>query len=282
MMLPCHRPNGSVRTTRRRVALAVAVAATLVTGACSGSTSDSSKTTVPTTGSWPSSAPCRSGASEDHDLVVPSKVYRSDDRVTVHVTPCVEATGRSVPVLYLLHGSGNDEHQWSDVGVLQAADRAVATGVFPPSVIVIPDAQGAYGCSDCEADLTTHLLTEIEPKLAAFADINPARRAIGGISAGGGLALTVAARHPEDFVAVGGHSPVSVGASDLDVLADRMAVYLDVGRDDAFVGSTEKMAQELEHRGAVVELAVNSGGHKDPYWNEHVADYLEFYGRYLG
>ena len=61
-----------------------------------------------------------------------------------------------------------------------------------------------------------------------------------------------------------------------------MPVYLDVGRDDRFVGSTERMADELESRGATVELAVNPGAHEDPYWNDHVAEYLEFYGRHLG
>lgn len=41
------------------------------------------------------------------------------------------------------------------------------------------------------------------------------------------------------------------------------------------------MARELENRGATVELSINPGAHEDPYWNDHVAEYLEFYGRSL-
>ena len=291
MTLPLYRPNRPARSGRRRIAMAAI--ATLLLGACSGSSSGSSSSrsspsstspsaATPTTASWPATAPCRSGASEDHDLVVPSKVYGGTDRVTVHLTPCVAQAGRPVPVLYLLHGAGNDEGQWRDVGVLAAADRAVADGTFPPSVIVIPNAQGAYSCSDCQANLTTHLLQEIEPKLSAFANIDTSHRAIGGISVGGGRALTVAAHHPNDFVAVGGHSPIPVKSAELDLLAGRMPVYLDVGRDDSFASSTEKMARELEDHGATVELALNAGGHRDPYWHDHLTEYLEFYGRHLG
>ena len=264
-----------------RAVVAIAVISTLTLGACTGQSSSSRPSTPPVTGPLPTSAPCRSSATEDHDLVVHSAVYSSDDRVTVHLTPCVKQAGGPVPVLYLLHGAGNDERQWRDVGVLEAADRAVARGTFPPSVIVIPDAQGAYGCSDCQADLTTHLLGEIEPRLAAFAPIDTSRRAIGGISVGGGRALTVAAHHPQDFVAVGGHSPIAVDSANLNRLAGQMPVYLDVGRDDSFARTTEQMTRELENRGATVELAVNPGAHEDPYWNDHVPEYIEFYGRYL-
>lgn len=80
---------------------------------------------------------------------------------------------------------------------------------------------------------------EIEPRLADFARIDSNRRALGGISMGGGLALTVAAHHPEDFAAVGGHSPVQVDAPELALLAGRMPIYLDAGRDDGFAESTE-------------------------------------------
>ena len=267
------------------VGVALAAASMLSIVACAGSaTTVASSSPPPTTAeSVPSDPPgtCRSSVTKNHDLVVPSTVYQTDQRVKVHLTPCASGSERALPVLYLLHGAGADETQWPDVGAFTAVDAAVMAGSFPPAVIVIPDAKPAYSCTDCQADLTTHLLNEIEPRLATYAQIDTGRRAIGGISRGGGLALSVAAHHPADFVAVGGHSPVDVPESDLDVLADHLPVYLDVGRNDSLVGSTEQMAEYLKLRGGNVQLTVNPGSHDRPYWRAHTPAYLDFYGRYL-
>lgn len=274
--------------TRRgaRAVRSAAAALLLTLVACSGSEATVPSSSAPhapsaTTVPGKPLVPCRSITTEDRDLVVPSAVYKNDQRVKVHLTPCAPGSQRPLPVLYLLHGAGADETQWPDVGVLKAADAAVTAGTFPPAVIVIPDAQPAYSCSDCQTDLTTHLLKEIEPRLAAYAPIDTSRRAIGGISRGGGLALSVAAHHPGDFVAVGGHSPVDVPESDLDVLADHLPVYLDVGRNDSLVGSTEQMAEYLKLRKGDVQLTISPGAHERAYWRAHTAAYLDFYGRYL-
>jgi enterochelin esterase-like enzyme len=275
--------------TRRTAALGgftAAAASVLGIVACAefgSAVTSSSVPPAPSIATIPSKplTPCRTNATEDHDLVVHSSVYQTDQRVKVHLTPCAAGSERPLPVLYLLHGAGADETQWPDVGASTAADAAVVHGSFPPAVIVIPDAKPAYTCTDCQADLTTHLLREIEPRLAAYARIDTGHRAIGGISRGGGLALSVAANHPDDFVAVGGHSPVDVPETELDVLAVRLPVYLDVGRNDSLVGSAEQMAEHLKLRGGNVQLTVNRGGHDRPYWRAYTPAYLDFYGRYL-
>ncbi|MDE0803956.1 MAG: alpha/beta hydrolase-fold protein [Acidimicrobiales bacterium] len=219
----------------------------------------------------------------DDDLVIPSAIYRGDQRVRVHFTPCTLDQPEPVAILYLLHGAGADETQWSDVGVFDAADTAVIRGDLAPTVIVLPDALPTFSCAECASNYRHHLLDEIEPRIAKLAPLDTARRAIGGISRGGGMALRVAGAHPGDFVAVGGHSSVDVPADTLAAVADaRLPVRLDAGHDDSLLATSQQMARALESDGGDVELVESHGGHDRPYWRDHVTDYIAFYAEHLG
>lgn len=160
---------------------------------------------------------------------------------------------------------------------------AVGPGAAP--FIVIPDAAAAYSCSACDAaQLTAHLLDEIEPAVAHVAGIemDPNRRAIGGISRGGGYALRIAGREPASFVAVGGHSSVPAGDEALDAIAaSSMPVDLDVGTGDSLADGTVSMADHLERTDGDVTLAIGDGSHDRSYWRSHMFDYVSFYGGQL-
>lgn len=210
-------------------------------------------------------------------------IYGTSERVRLHISPCVGASNTPLPILYLLHGAAADETQWVAIGGLDEADKFVTAGILPPSIIVIPDAAPAYvGCVHCSESLATHLLNEIEPVINSIHPVDTTRRAIGGISRGGGLALEVAGFNAEKFVAVGGHSAVTADPDALANLADaEIPVYLDAGNEDVLASEASTMATALRDAGDEVTLVIGEGGHDRRYWATNLPDYFRFYSEHI-
>jgi enterochelin esterase-like enzyme len=140
------------------------------------------------------------------DLSLPSKILKSDRKFAVYLPPDYETSGRSYPVLYLLHGSGDDQTGWVQFGeVLNITDKAIANGTATPMIIVMPDANtGRRGYfNDIKGDWNyedfffKELIPYIEKKYRAKTDKRG--RAISGLSMGGGGTLMYALHHPELF-----------------------------------------------------------------------------------
>ncbi|MGD2036122.1 MAG: alpha/beta hydrolase-fold protein, partial [Bacteroidales bacterium] len=75
------------------------------------------------------------------DLSMTSKILNSERKYAVYLPPDYETSQRSYPVLYLLHGSGDDQTGWVQFGeVLHIADKAIGEGRATPMVIIMPDA----------------------------------------------------------------------------------------------------------------------------------------------
>ncbi|MDB4905216.1 MAG: 1,4--xylanase, partial [Mucilaginibacter sp.] len=75
------------------------------------------------------------------NLSLPSKILKSDRKYAVYLPPGYETSDRSYPVLYLLHGSGDDQTGWVQFGeVLNITDKAINDGTATPMIIVMPDA----------------------------------------------------------------------------------------------------------------------------------------------
>jgi len=118
---------------------------------------------------------------------------------------------RRFPVLYLRHGSGDNEGNWSDTGRAGVIlDNLIAQHKAVPMLIVMPngDTDGTWaGGSSAEGIelLTQELLTDIIPMIDRTYRVAPGRerRAITGLSMGGGQAFTMGLRHLELFAWVG-------------------------------------------------------------------------------
>lgn len=119
---------------------------------------------------------------------------------------------RHYPVLYLLHGSGGNETDWTQMG---NAEKATAGY---PLIVVMPDTDqngyysdwyngGAFGPPKYETYDIRELIPWIDSRYRTVA----ARRgrAVAGLSMGGFGALSYAARHPDLFAHVAGFSPAS-------------------------------------------------------------------------
>src|SRR3954469_5071348 len=75
------------------------------------------------------------------NLTVTSKILKSERKFAIYLPPDYETSNRSYPVLYLLHGAGDDQTGWVQFGeVLNITDKAIKDGIATPMIIVMPDA----------------------------------------------------------------------------------------------------------------------------------------------
>lgn len=140
------------------------------------------------------------------ELSVPSKILKGDRKFAVYLPPDFETSGRSYPVLYLLHGAGDDQTGWVQFGeVLSITDKAIRDGIATPMVIIMPDANtGRRGYfNDVKGEwryedfFFTELMPFVEKKYRIKADKK--YRAVAGLSMGGGGSFIYALHHPELF-----------------------------------------------------------------------------------
>lgn len=140
------------------------------------------------------------------NLTLPSKILKSERKYAIYLPPDYETSGRSYPVLYLLHGSGDDQTGWVQFGeVLNITDKAIANGTATPMIIIMPDADtGRRGYfNDIKGDWNyedfffKELIPFVEKKYRTKTDKRG--RGIAGLSMGGGGTLMYALHHPEMF-----------------------------------------------------------------------------------
>jgi len=140
------------------------------------------------------------------NLSVSSKILKSDRKYAVYLPPGYETSERTYPILYLLHGAGDDQTGWVQFGeVLSITDKAIADGTATPMVIVMPDGNtGRRGYfNDIKGDWNyedfffKELMPYVEKKYRVKSEKR--YRAISGLSMGGGGTLMYAMHHPELF-----------------------------------------------------------------------------------
>lgn len=140
------------------------------------------------------------------NLTVNSKILKSERKFAIYLPPDYETSGRTYPVMYLLHGAGDDQTGWVQFGeVLNITDKAIREGIATPMIIVMPDANtGRRGYfNDIKGDWNyedyffTELLPFVEKKYRIKSDKR--FRAVAGLSMGGGGTFVYALHHPEMF-----------------------------------------------------------------------------------
>jgi enterochelin esterase-like enzyme len=75
------------------------------------------------------------------NLSMTSKILKMERKYAIYLPPDYERSQRSYPVLYLLHGGGDDQTGWVQFGeILHIADKAINEGKATPMIVVMPDA----------------------------------------------------------------------------------------------------------------------------------------------
>jgi enterochelin esterase family protein len=169
---------------------------------------------VPGPAMWLPHAGVAQGAIARH--VFHSSVAGDDREFFVYTPASYDARRqRPYPVLYLLHGLGDDAGRWfNGGGANRILDNLIAGGKAEPMIVV---GTLGYGTADGPAKAMTPdnvrgyeriLLTEIIPVVEREyrAGTSAAERAIAGLSMGGATATYVGLNHPDRFGWIGSFS----------------------------------------------------------------------------
>ena len=201
---------------------------------------------------------------------------------------------RQYPVLYLLHGSGDDETAWPEVGKANLIlDNLIASGTAEPMLVVMPNghpvpwARRRRGIgSDNTERFRDDLIQGAMPLVESLyrAKRGAANTAIAGLSMGGGQALYCAATSLDRFAWVGAFSaaapdPESDAARGLLADSDRANTSLEllwiaIGRDDFLLDRNRVFQAALDGAGIKHTYEVTAGGHSWPIWRDYLADFV--------
>lgn len=150
---------------------------------------------------------------------VKSEILKMDRKYAIYLPPGYEGTDRSYPVLYLLHGGGDDHTGWVQFGQVQhIADKAIADGLAGPMIIVMPDAnttkRGYFNQPDGSFNYEDFFFKELVPHIEKTYRVRSERRyrAVAGLSMGGGGTIYYALHQPDMFAAA---CPLSASAGSL-------------------------------------------------------------------
>ena len=167
------------------------------------------------------------------NLSMPSKILNGERKYAVYLPPDYETSQRTYPVLYLLHGGGDDQTGWVQFGeVLHIADKAIQEGKATPMVIVMPDAntgqRGYFNDIKGEWRYEDFFFEEFMPYVEKTYRIKGEKRyrAVAGLSMGGGGSFMYALHRPELFSSA---CPLSASTGplsleDMDRYVERMGI----------------------------------------------------------
>lgn len=173
------------------------------------------------------------------DLSMTSEILKGERKYAIYLPPDYETSQRRYPVLYLLHGGGDDQTGWVQFGeVLHIADKAILEGKATPMIIVMPDAQtgrrGYFNDLSEEWRYEDFFFEEFIPFVERTYRIKGEKRyrAVSGLSMGGGGSFMYALHHPEMFSSAAPLS-ASTGPLSLEDFKNRLRNNADLDVSDA-------------------------------------------------
>jgi len=141
-----------------------------------------------------------------------SNATKSQRPARIYLPPGYSSSNK-YSVMYLLHGIGGRETDWTTGGgnANVIADNLIAEGKIKPSIIVMPHCNAElpgdatnYGYERFTDDLIYSLVPYIESQYSVYTD--PMYRSISGLSMGGGQSFNIGLPHVDMFPYVGAYS----------------------------------------------------------------------------
>jgi len=215
-------------------------------------------------------------------------------------TPPGYEQGRDYPVMYLLHGAGDIESGWTMIGrANNILDNAIAEKRAVPMVVVMPlgYATQSFWAGPARASATAapqggpgalslvgqDLLNDVMPmierdyKVSRSAD----KRAISGLSMGGGQTMNIAFNRPELFRYVVAMSPAAGGVTEANypaIFKDPSKInsqfklfWMAVGDNDMLTGPGDiKLSAAMKAAGINHEFKQTPGRHEWTVWRQYL------------
>lgn len=188
-------------------------------------------------------------------------------------------------MLYLLHGIGGDETEWQRFAKVDTLmDNLIAAEKAVPMIVVMPNgraqkndrAEGdvfaaAPAFATFERDLLDDLIPAIEAKYSVPADRE--KRALAGLSMGGGQTLNFGLGHLDTFAWIGAFSPAPNTKQPAELMPDPEAarsqlklLMLSCGNKDGLINISQRTQAYLKKNEIPHTWHVDSHGHDPAHW----------------
>jgi enterochelin esterase-like enzyme/dienelactone hydrolase len=212
-------------------------------------------------------------------------------RMHVYLPPNYDKIKGKLPVLYLLHGGGDNDASWSSVGKAHLIlDNLCNAQKAVPMIVVMPAGHtpvrgNPMGAGPDGDPFSKDLLQDIIPFIEKNYRVSPKRehRAITGLSMGGIQTLNIALWNPDNFAYV---SPLSTGYFPplIKELEEKHTAILKnpsinqfklfeicTGKDDALVANNHKATLAfLDKMGVKYTTSVSEGSHTYLVWRRNL------------
>ena len=215
----------------------------------------------------------------------PSKTVGTDRKAIIYTPPGFTKSKR-YPVLYLLHGIGGDEKEWLKNGAPAVIlDNLYAEGKLEPMIVVMPNGRAmkddrAVGnifaenkvaaFATFEKDLLNDLIPFVEKKFKVYKDKE--RRAIAGLSMGGGQTLNFGLGNLDTFSWVGAFSSAPNTKTPEELLPDPerakelKVLWISCGDADGLMPFSKRTTDYLNTYDVPHIFYVEPGGHDFEVW----------------
>lgn len=189
-------------------------------------------------------------------LQMNSTILKMERKYAIYLPPDYETSQRSYPVLYLLHGGGDDQSGWIQFGeVKHIADQAIKNGTATAMIIVMPDAntgkRGYVNDVKNEWRYEDFFFDEFIPFIEKTYRIRGEKRyrAVSGLSMGGGGTFYYALHRPDMFSSA---CPLSASAGPIN--REELTKFSERYQG---TGASEDMLNNWYNRYSVTELVKN-------------------------
>ncbi|MFT6987527.1 MAG: enterochelin esterase-like enzyme [Psychromonas sp.] len=218
---------------------------------------------------------------------IQSKALGTNSAFMLYLPPGYsQNTAKNYPVLFLLHGYGNNEEQWTRDGKIQNfMDNYIHEGGIQPFIVVMPFGDTSQYMGKYE----THLMNEVRGYVDTHYRVKTgkASTAISGISMGGFGAFYLAHRHQDVFgltVPLSGYFNMSLypelGVDGKIAMDSELHFYC--GTDDTTSFSlNQALVKRLKENDVDFTYQTAAGGHTWRYWNGISKEFLKVVSDYF-
>ena len=236
-------------------------------------------------------------------LVYGSTSVGHDRPLMVYTPPGYQDSDKAYPLVLLLHGFGDDETAWTEVGRAHLiADNLIARKKIEPCVIAMPyghpvpppfgkrserppnyfqDNNNLY-----EQDIVNDLLPFLQKRFRLSSDRR--QRSIVGLSMGGGHAMHVGLRHVPLFGAIGAFSAAAPQGDQPSLLQQYPALagsdpeanqlahfWIPIGRNDFLLNRNQKFVAVLNEQQVQHQYVETEGAHSWYVWRRYLPEFLQ-------
>ena len=215
-----------------------------------------------------------------------SKSIGVDRKAVVYTSPNYDPN-QKYPVLYLMHGIGGNENNWTSFGANTILDNLIADKKAVPMIIVMPNGRATAEppsnnvmadfnyYADLEPDLLKDLMPYVESHYSVATDRN--HQALNGFSMGGGQGLNFGINNIDKFAYVGGFSaapnlqPANVLVPKIQQAKDKLSLlWIGCGDRDSLITGSWNLHQALDEAKIDHVWYVDSGVHEVLVWNNNL------------